>query len=144
MRRPFPLPALTSLTISRTDSQFKKFSALVGQPSWSDSPQFSTNSSRVANRSTLIPLIETALSSHPTSHWLKLFKGKGFPFAPVNDIKGTFEHPQTRERDLVREIEHPRAGRIKLVAPAVQYNGKRMEVRLSSPFSRARELMERM
>jgi hypothetical protein len=77
------------------------------------------------------------LTAHPTSHWLKIFKGKGFPFAPVNDIQGTFEHPQTRERDLVREIEHPRAGKIKLVAPAVQYNGKRMEVRLfppSSPF----------
>ncbi|KAJ8292736.1 Succinate--hydroxymethylglutarate CoA-transferase [Rhodotorula toruloides] len=118
------------------DSQFKKFSALVGQPSWSDSPQFSTNSSRVANRSTLIPLIESALSSHPTSHWLKLFKGKGFPFAPVNDIKGTFEHPQTMERDLVREIEHPRAGKIKLVAPAVQYNGKRMEFTRPPPVLR--------
>ncbi|GEM10237.1 hypothetical protein Rt10032_c10g4254 [Rhodotorula toruloides] len=118
------------------DSQFKKFSALVGAPEWSDSPSFATNSSRVANRSTLIPLIEGALSSHSTSYWLKVFKGKGFPFAPVNDIKGTFEHPQTRERDLVREIDHPRAGKIKLVAPAVQYNGKRMEFTRPPPVLR--------
>ena len=76
-----------------------------------------------------MPLIEDALGAHPTAHWLERFKGGGFPFAPVNDIKGTFEHPQTVARDMVREVDHPRAGKIKLVAPAVQYNGHRMEVR---------------
>ena len=36
---------------------------------------------------------------------------------------------------MVREVEHPRAGKIKLVAPAVQYNGQRMEVRILSSLS---------
>lgn len=55
-------------------------------------------------------------------------KGLGFPFAPVNDIKGTFEHPQAIDRGVVVEVEHPRAGKIKLLAPAVVYNGRKMEV----------------
>ncbi|GAA6050591.1 hypothetical protein JCM3770_001477 [Rhodotorula araucariae] len=109
------------------DGQFKKFSALLSRPEWAESTSFSTNTSRVAHRSTLVPLIEDALREHPTSHWLERFKGGGFPFAPVNDIKGTFDHPQTRAREMVREVDHPRAGKIKLVAPAVQYNGLRME-----------------
>ncbi|KPV72478.1 uncharacterized protein RHOBADRAFT_18079 [Rhodotorula graminis WP1] len=109
------------------DGQFKKLSTLLARDEWATSPSFSTNSQRVANRSTLVPLIEDALGAHPTAHWLERFKGGGFPFAPVNDIKGTFEHPQTVARDMVREVDHPRAGKIKLVAPAVQYNGHRME-----------------
>jgi len=112
------------------DGQFKKLSSLLKRDEWATSESFSTNSSRVANRTTLVPLIEDALREHPTSHWLERFKGGGFPFAPVNDIRGTFDHPQTRAREMVREVEHPRAGKIKLVAPAVQYNGHRMEVRL--------------
>ena len=30
--------------------------------------------------------------------------------------------------------QHPRAGKIKLVAPAVTYNGRRMEVRMPPPW----------
>ncbi|BGP41879.1 hypothetical protein JCM10450v2_005950 [Rhodotorula kratochvilovae] len=109
------------------DGQFRKFSSLLSRAEWATDASFSTNTSRVANRSTLVALIEDALREHPTAHWLERFKGGGFPFAPVNDIKGTFDHPQTRAREMVREVEHPRAGKIKLVAPAVQYNGQRME-----------------
>ena len=130
-------PTLTKLHLSLADGQFKKLSTLLERDDWATSPSFSTNSQRVANRTTLVPLIEDALSAHPTAHWLERFKGGGFPFAPVNDIKGTFEHPQTVAREMVREVEHPRAGKIKLVAPAVQYNGQRMEVRPLSSLSRS-------
>lgn len=114
------------------DSQFKKFSTALDKPEWHSDPLYSTNSSRVANRHNLVDLITSSLSEHPTSYWLEHFKGKSFPFAPVNDIAGTFAHPQTQARDLVREIDHPRAGKIKVVAPAIMYNGHRMEVRLLS------------
>ncbi|BGP18151.1 hypothetical protein JCM10213_007757 [Rhodosporidiobolus nylandii] len=113
------------------DGQFRKFSALLSHPEWSSSPDYSTNSSRVANRSKLVPLIQHALSQHPTSHWLEKFKGGGFPVAPVNNIRQTFEHEHTVAREMVREVDHPRVeGKLKLVAPAVQYNGARM------PFTR--------
>lgn len=34
---------------------------------------------------------------------------------------------------MVQEVDHPRAGKVKLVAPAIQYNGQRMEVSRPSP-----------
>jgi len=126
---------LETHSLDVTDSQFKKFSTVLERPEWHSDPLYSTNSSRVANRRELVSLITSALSEHPTSYWLGHFRGQGFPFAPVNDIRGTFEHPQTQARDLVREVHHPRAGNIKLVAPAIMYNGHRMEVSLAFPFS---------
>ncbi|GAA6004166.1 hypothetical protein JCM10207_002463 [Rhodosporidiobolus poonsookiae] len=118
------------------DGQFRKLSTLLSRPEWPTTPEFSTNPSRVAHRSTLEPLIESALSEHPTAHWLAKFKGGGFPFSPVNGIKETFAHEQTVARRMVREVEHPRAGKIKLVAPAVQYNGERMELTRPPPVLR--------
>lgn len=56
------------------------------------------------------------------------------PFGPINDIKQTFEHPQVKARGLVVEVDHPRAGPIKLVGPAVSYNGSRMEVKRPPPY----------
>lgn len=56
------------------------------------------------------------------------------PFGPINDIQQTFEHPQVKARGLVVEVDHPRAGLIKLVGPAVSYNGRRMKVRRPPPY----------
>ena len=112
----------------RADGQFAKLANLLEHPEWIKDPHFSTNSARVANRARLIPLITAALAEHPTQHWLDRFKGQGFPFAPVNNIRQSFEHPQTQAREMVKEVDHPRAGKVKLVAPAIQYNGQRMEV----------------
>ncbi|BGP56865.1 hypothetical protein JCM8202v2_004498 [Rhodotorula sphaerocarpa] len=115
------------------DGQFSKLAKLLGHPEWSTDAQYSTNSARVANRTSLIPLISAALAEHPTSHWLETFKGQGFPFAPVNNIRQSFEHPQTQAREMVTEVDHPRAGKVKLVSPAVQYNGHRMAVTRPPP-----------
>jgi succinate--hydroxymethylglutarate CoA-transferase len=56
------------------------------------------------------------------------------PYGPINDIPQTFEHPQVKARKLIVEMEHPRAGTIKMVGPAVQYNGERMKVRRPPPY----------
>ena len=114
------------------DKQFSKLCSLLSTP-WSTSPLYSTNATRVANRSTLIPLLIESLSKKTTAEWLLVMQGHGFPFAPVNDIAGTFSHPQAIDRGVVVEVEHPRAGKIKLLAPAVVYNGEKMKVRSAPP-----------
>lgn len=55
-------------------------------------------------------------------------RGAGFPFAPVNNIEQTFAHPQAVARGVVSEVDHPRAGKIKLLSPAVSYNNQKMKV----------------
>lgn len=56
------------------------------------------------------------------------------PYGPINDIPQTFDHPQVKARKLVVEMEHPRAGTIKMVGPAVQYNGERMKIQRPPPY----------
>lgn len=121
------------LTGGETDGQFKKFAAVLGKPDLATDELYSSNSQRVANRSKLIPLIVSELTQHTTDEWLVKLEGQGFPFAPVNTIEATFAHPQSIARGVVSEIEHPRAGKIKLASPAVMYNGQKMKVRMPPP-----------
>jgi hypothetical protein len=53
---------------------------------------------------------------------LHALEGKGIPYAPINNIRRTFEHPQVVARDMIQEVEHPRAGRIKLVGECRKRN----------------------
>jgi len=97
-------------------------------------PKFATNEARVANREELVQIISDALLEHDREYWLERMKGIGVPYGPINNIQQTFEHPQAVARQVAVEVEHPRSGKIKLVAPPVSYNGKKMDVRMPPPW----------
>ncbi|KAJ6557252.1 CAIB/BAIF family enzyme [Mycena vulgaris] len=107
---------------------------ILGNPSLAVDPRFATNEARVTNRAELVRIIEDALMKHDREHWLRELTGLGVPFGPINNIQQTFEHPQAVARGVTVEVEHPRAGTIKLVAPAVSYNGEKMKVRRPPPW----------
>jgi len=117
------------------ERQFKLFAEkILRQPELADDPKFSTNAARVAHRELLVKIITEALMQEPLEHWLNLFNGLGVPYGPINNIEQTFKHPQVVARGVVVEVQHPRAGKIKLVGPAVTYNGKRMPVNRPPPW----------
>ncbi|WWD01314.1 hypothetical protein V866_008257 [Kwoniella sp. B9012] len=101
---------------------------------WVNDERFAKNSNRVENRDELVRLIEQALSERTTEEWCERFKGKGFPFAPINNIAQTFAHPQSIARQVVEEIEHPRAGKIKLAAAATSYDGMKPKLYRPPPY----------
>ncbi|TFY66900.1 hypothetical protein EVG20_g4184 [Dentipellis fragilis] len=104
------------------------------QPELVEDARFATNAARVANRDTLVQIITDKLLQEDREHWLQKFTGLGVPFGPINNIEQTFEHPQAKARGVVVDVEHPRAGKVKLVGPAVTYNGKKMPVDRAPPY----------
>ncbi|KAI0256608.1 CAIB/BAIF family enzyme [Lactifluus subvellereus] len=117
------------------DRQFKLLAENVLRlPELVHDPKFNTNGARVANRELLVKIITETLMQEPLNHWLSLFDGLGVPFGPINNIQQTFDHPQAVARGVVVEVEHPRAGKVKLVGPAVTYNGKKMPVNRPPPW----------
>lgn len=117
------------------NKQFKLLAEkALEDPSLSTDPKFISNDARVRNRTELVKIISDKLMQRDRGYWLKKLTGLGIPFGPINNIQQTFEHPQAVARRVTVEVEHPRAGKIKLVAPAVSYNGERMPVRLPPPW----------
>ncbi|KAJ7288543.1 CoA-transferase family III domain-containing protein [Mycena rebaudengoi] len=107
---------------------------ILEYPALASDPRFASNEARVANREELVRVITEALVKHDRDYWLKRFTGLGVPFGPINNIKQTFEHPQAVARGVTVDVDHPRAGKIKLVAPAVSYNGEKMRVTRPPPW----------
>ncbi|KAF8967071.1 CAIB/BAIF family enzyme [Flammula alnicola] len=129
------------------NKQFKLLAEKVLEdPSLADDPKFATNDARVKNRTELVHIISDVLLKHDREHWLERFTGLGIPFGPINNIEQTFNHPQAVARKVTVEVNHARAGKIKLVAPAVAYNGQKMSVRLPPPWlsEHTSEVMEEL
>ncbi|KAF9434938.1 hypothetical protein BGZ76_007157 [Entomortierella beljakovae] len=104
------------------DGQFRTLCKVLQLDSLADNPLFNTNRNRVANRNELITSMTNRLKSENNSFWLKALEGKGVPFAPINNIEQTFQHPQVIARGMIQEIEHPKAGKIKLTGIPVKYS----------------------
>ncbi|KIJ17941.1 hypothetical protein PAXINDRAFT_111696 [Paxillus involutus ATCC 200175] len=117
------------------NKQFKLLTTtILRRPELADDVRFSTNAARVANRKELIGLISAALKQRDRNYWIEQLTGLGIPFGPINNISQTFAHPQVIARESTVEIDHPRAGKVRMVAPPVTYNGKRMPVRRPPPW----------
>ena len=127
----------------------------IGRPEWPKDERFRDNSARVQNRETLEAMIETETTKKTTAEWLQVLDGSGMPYAAVNDIQGTMNHehgmqpnpplpserasgPDTRfntvlARDMVKEIEHPTCGPLKLVNTPVKYSHSTPSIRTPPP-----------
>ncbi|KAJ2144722.1 hypothetical protein IW136_001250 [Coemansia sp. RSA 678] len=104
------------------NTQFASLCNAIGMPKLALDKRFVTNADRVSNRCALIQILEGVLSTRTTCEVLELLENSGLPFGPVNNLQQTFDHPQVRARNVVRQVEHPFLGPIKLVGPAVEYS----------------------
>ena len=65
----------------------------LGRPEWAEDERFRTNADRVTRREELEALIDEATQTKTTQEWLDILEGSGMPYAPINDVQTTLEHP---------------------------------------------------
>ena len=98
-----------------TDGQFAKFCQLAGRPELAQDKRFRENAGRVRNRGELLPIMEKIFLSRPAQEWQELLEVADVPSGPINTLDRVFSDPHTLALEIVKEIEHPTIGRLKLV-----------------------------
>jgi formyl-CoA transferase/CoA:oxalate CoA-transferase len=96
-----------------SEAIWSRFVAAVGAPQLADDPRFRTNADRVRHREALVALLEPIFAGRSMAEWSAAFESAGVPAGPIYQMFDLFSDPQVLHRQLVIEMEHPRAGRIK-------------------------------
>ncbi|MGH2406390.1 MAG: CaiB/BaiF CoA transferase family protein, partial [bacterium] len=96
-----------------SEAIWARFVVVIGAPQLAQDRRFATNPDRVGHRAELIALLEPIFAGRSTREWADTFEGAGVPAGPIYLLSDLFTDPQVRHRQMVVEIEHPRAGRIK-------------------------------
>jgi crotonobetainyl-CoA:carnitine CoA-transferase CaiB-like acyl-CoA transferase len=73
------------------DGQFGRLAAVLGAPQLADDPRFLDNSLRVANRVTLVPLLEERLRQRGAAEWQRRLTEVGVPAGRVGTIADGLE-----------------------------------------------------
>jgi len=115
------------------DSLWKRFCNALGLNDLLTDARFATNPDRVRNKVELTRALEEVLAAKPSAEWLKIIDSAGVPCGPVHTLSEVFEDPQVLYRRMVEEVQHPRAGRIKVVGVPIKMSDTPGSVRTAPP-----------
>ena len=103
-------------------ANWERLARVLGVPEWLADERFSTNSDRMKNLDALAPLMNTKLGQKTVREWTELLEAEGVPCGPINSIGDMAADPQTLAREMVVELEHPRAGRTRALGLPIKFS----------------------
>ncbi|MCP4624376.1 MAG: CoA transferase [bacterium] len=115
------------------ETMWEHFCRVIGKPELAGEPQFGTNEKRVIQREKLVPVLEEIFAGQSADYWLDRLKAVKIPCGRVNTMDRVFNNPQIEPLDMVVEVDHPTAGKIKLVGIPVNYTETPGSIRLPPP-----------
>ncbi len=115
------------------DTQFGKFAATLGQPRWATDARFTRNSDRIANRDALDGLIKTELQRNGADSWIEKLMAVGIPCGRINSVAQALAAPHAIAREMVTTVEHPTAGKIKMLGMPYRFSDTPASIRRAPP-----------
>jgi formyl-CoA transferase/CoA:oxalate CoA-transferase len=116
-----------------SEKLWKIFCPVIGAPELADDPRYRRNADRSRNRDTLIPTLEAIFLTRAYEEWEKVLLANGIPVGAINNIAELVEHPQVKARGTLVEMDHPRAGKVRMVGAPMRLSETPGSVRTPAP-----------
>ena len=115
------------------DAQFKNLCQAVGRPELAGDERFAENPDRVANREELVTILEEEFRKKTADEWVEEIREAGVPCGPVNPLTDVFSDDQVLGSGMLRDVKHPAAGTLEMLASPILVDGERLAVRRPPP-----------
>lgn len=115
------------------DSQFANLCKAVGRPELAGDERFATNPDRVANRDELVAILQEEFRKKTVDEWVEEIRDAGVPCGPVNTLADVFSDEHVLNSGMLRELNHPAAGTLKMLASPMLVDGERLPIRRPPP-----------
>ena len=96
-------------------------------------PKFATNSKRVQNREDLVKIIANLIKTKNAEEWLEILKENGVPCGLIYTMEDIFSDPQVIHRNMVKELDHIKAGKIKVTGVPIKFSETPGEIHTAPP-----------
>ena len=97
------------------DALWRKFCSVAGLEEIVADPRFATNRARVQAYDELRPLLERVLRTRSRQTWIEDLTAAGVPCGDVRNIAQVLADPQLAAREMVVELEHMVAGKVRVL-----------------------------
>lgn len=112
------------------DDQWRRFCRVA---SLEPEDRFATNRQRVVNYAALKAVLDDTLEMRPRGYWIERLTAAGVPCGSVRNLHEVFSDPQVAARSMVAELEHAKAGLLKVVGTPLKFSDTPSEIRTPPP-----------
>jgi crotonobetainyl-CoA:carnitine CoA-transferase CaiB-like acyl-CoA transferase len=113
--------------------QYEKFCRALGDEALMSERRFATNEARIAHHPDFKARVEAALAKRPVAEWVERMLAAGIAAGPIYEFDQVFEDAQVRHMGMVRELEQPGLGTIRMLGFPFAVAGARPAVRRPAP-----------
>jgi crotonobetainyl-CoA:carnitine CoA-transferase CaiB-like acyl-CoA transferase len=127
-------------------ANWERITRVIGRPELTTDPRFQTNGARMRHRDELVALIAEPLRTRTSAEWIRAFEAEGVPVGPVNRIGDMLADPQVAAREMVIEVDHPRAGRTRALGMPIKFSDAGADLTRPAPLlgQHSRELLDEL
>ncbi|MDP3058159.1 MAG: CoA transferase, partial [bacterium] len=116
------------------DNLWVQFCKLVGREELGKDPLFATNKDRTANWSIMEPILAEIFATKSVETWIDILEAAGIPCGPINTIDKVLADPQVIARNMIEEVDHPVAGKLKMAGCPIKLSGTPVgSIRMPAP-----------
>ena len=115
------------------DRLWAKFCELIGKTELIEDPRFVSNSQRTQNQKELKAILDTVFPDKTVDEWLAVIDAAGIPCGPINTVDRVLKDPQVAARDMIVEVEHPIAGKLKMPGLPIKLSETPGSVEIPAP-----------
>lgn len=101
----------------QNDRLWAPFCRAVGKPEWIEDARFADNVTRVRNRKLINELVNARFAELDAAEVIPQLERENVPFSKVNNYQDALADIQLAHRGVVRALNHPTSGRIRVVGP---------------------------
>lgn len=105
-----------------SNKQWEALCPALNHPEWLEDERFKTPALRDKNANERLQMTQEALLEKSAEEWLEILEEAGVPCAPVLKRKEVIHHPVVQANELIQELEHPVAGKIRQTRPAARFS----------------------
>ena len=113
--------------------QYEKLCRALGDEGLISEPRFATNEARVANHPAFKARIEAAMAKRTVNEWVERLVGVGIAAGPIYEFDQVFEDAQVRHMGMVRDVDQPGLGSVRMLGFPFAVGGSRPPVRRPAP-----------
>ena len=114
-------------------ANWERLVKIIGAEHLAADARFAVNAGRMAHRFELEAELNAIFRHKSTAEWLAIMEKGGMPAGPVLSISQMHADPQTIARDMVPEVDHPRAGRMRTIGLPVKFSATPGGVSCAAP-----------
>jgi crotonobetainyl-CoA:carnitine CoA-transferase CaiB-like acyl-CoA transferase len=116
-----------------SDDALRDISVAMGLDDLSQDPRFANPEDRPAQADTINDILQAHFSLKTTEQWISILEPQGVLCAEIKTFEQAAEDPQVLANEMVVEMEHPRAGTLRLLGTPIRLYDTPASLRIVPP-----------